>query len=125
MSAIQGLPVKVFTREAPCTKVDIFLCFSKGGEYVKVPVIQGRGIIGLNTPKYLIKKGLMYEMTQGGIDYWHLSMAGEEWLTAGLARHLELHPEDASRLPGRAGKVSKPQPRARRMTRTAKHPIKA
>lgn len=125
MSGIQGLPVKVFTREQPCTKVDIFLCFSRNGEYVKIPAIQARGIIGLNTPKYLVKKGLMYEMTQGGIDYWHLSMAGEEWLTAGLARHLELHPEDASRLPAAPGKISKTASTARRISRTPQRRIKA
>lgn len=124
MTGVQGLPTKIFSRESPCTKVDIFLCFSRDGEYVKVPVIQARGIIGLNTPKYLIKKGLMYELCQGGIDYWHLSMAGEEWLTAGLARHLELHPEDASRLPGRAGKVSKTATAPRRIMRTAQRRIK-
>lgn len=86
--------VKVFTRESPCTKVHIHNCFITEQGYGSKAVVEARGDIGLNTPKYLLREGYMHAYTQGGVDYYMLTSEGVVWLTEGLKRHLELHPED-------------------------------
>lgn len=98
MSAIVGLPVKVFTRDNPCTKVDLHNCFMSDGSSKPVPAIVGRGIIGVNAIRYLVNSGYARKYESGGVDYWELTESGVDWLTKGLARHLKLHPEDRVKL---------------------------
>lgn len=100
--ALKPLPVRVFTRADPCTKVDLHNCFiSPGGSYLMRPVVEARGIIGLNAIKYLIREGYARTVHDVGIEYWQLTAAGRTWLSEGLQRHLELHPDDAKRVRGR------------------------
>lgn len=87
--------VKVFTRDNQCTKVDIHNCFAGHHGYIDRAVVEARGDIGLNTPKYLLRKGYAIEICEGNVDYYRLTSAGTVWLHAGLLRHLELHPDDA------------------------------
>lgn len=91
-------PVKVFTRDDPCTKVHLSNCFTQGGRYVARAVIEARGEIGVNAIKYLLREGYATAYESVGIDWWRLTPDGEAWLAKGLARHLELHPEDAREL---------------------------
>lgn len=95
-------PVKVFTREDPVTKVTLHNCFYRGGVYVPRAVVEARGEIGLNAIKYLKKNYLALQEERGTHEYWILTRLGEEWLTEGLARHLELHPGDRVKLNGQA-----------------------
>lgn len=95
-------PVKVFSREEPCTKVDLFNCFSRGGVYVPRAIVEARGEIGVNAIKYLVKKDLAEITEEGNVAYWVLTDEGETWLSEGLARHLVLHPLDAALVTGRA-----------------------
>lgn len=112
---MEVLPVKVFTKENPCTKVDIHNCFvGESGKYEQRPVVQARGVIGLNTPKYLIREGYAVYTYDKGIDYIHLTQNGEHWLRLGLERFLELHPE--RRVEVRNGKPSSPVRRVARRT---------
>ncbi|MEG1121233.1 MAG: hypothetical protein RSE62_03420 [Citrobacter sp.] len=89
-------PVKIFSRENPCTKVDIHNCFFDGRTYVRRAVVEARGEIGLNTPKYLLKNEYLAATHERGIDYLALTQAGKEWLEDGLRRFLALHPERAA-----------------------------
>lgn len=92
-------PVRVFDRENPCSKVDLHLCFYPQGRYKDRAVVEARGEIGINAIKYLKKQGYANAVETAGVEYWTLSEEGKSWLAEGLKRHLELHPEDKSRLP--------------------------
>lgn len=127
---IKPLPIKVFTREEPATKVDIVNAFWDGTAFGPCPVIRSRGIIGLNVPKYLVRKGLAEYTFQKDVEMLRLTRAGEKWLIDGLESHLKRHPGDARRLThGRPGKPAStretaapasPAPTARRITRAAR-----
>lgn len=100
-SQITPQEVRVFTRERPCDKVDLFLCFfdyatQKPRRRAKV---EARGEIGLNAIKYLKREGLALEYEEGGVDWWELTKDGVSWLIGGVRRFLELHPQEASRMP--------------------------
>ena len=84
---------KVFTRDNPCTKVDLHNCFYHGGQYVNRPVIEAKMEIGENAPKYLIREGLVVLRTIGQVDMYCVTPKGDQWLRTGIVRYLELHPE--------------------------------
>lgn len=98
-------PIRVFSRDEECTKVDLHNCFYLDGTSpVRRAVVEARGEIGVNAIKYLKKKDYAEQYEAEGVDWWELTEEGQEWLKSGLARHLELHPEDAgkvTRAPGR------------------------
>ncbi len=95
---ILPLPVKVFSREHPATKVDMCNCFWNGKAFTPRAVIQARGIIGLNVPKYLLRENLAEVSFAGDVEMLTLTKKGERWLTEGLAKHLKRHPEQAADL---------------------------
>ena len=86
---------KVFSREEPCTKIDLFNCFFKLGKYVDRMVIEAHAEIGLNAKKYLFREGYAALTTERGVEYYRLTQDGREWLSKGVLRYLELHPERA------------------------------
>lgn len=118
-------PVRVFTRDDPCTKVDIHNCFMVNGIFSKRPVVEARGEIGINTPKYLIREAYAIATHERGIDYLQLTASGKAWLTNGLARFLELHPHRAADVvayqtvrKGAAKPATAPTARPARISRT-------
>ena len=113
--SVEVLPVKVFTRDEPCTKVDIHNCFTSPTGYAPVPVVTARGKIGLNVPKYLLREGFAVAVSIKNIDYYDLTTTGVEWLEKGLKRHLELHPDDAAKVI-----KHRSRPPIKRAVRTAK-----
>lgn len=98
MANIVPKPVREFTREQPCDKVHLFLCFNQSGRYVRRAVVEARGEIGVNAIKYLKREDYAREYEAEGVDWWELTQAGQAWLTKGLARYLELHPQHRARL---------------------------
>jgi hypothetical protein len=84
---------KHFDRANPCTKVDLHNCFYRAGKYVPRRVIEARSDIGLNAPKYLLREGYATETTVGNADFYILTEEGKAWLSKGIRRYLELHPE--------------------------------
>ncbi len=106
MSNITPKPVKIFTRDLPVTKVDLHNCFCPAGQYVKRAVVEARGEIGLNAIKYLLKNDYATRFEERNVDYWKLTADGEEWLRKGLARHLELHPEEVILVNSRSAPVA-------------------
>lgn len=92
-------PVKVFTRDNPCTKVDLHNCFASGtGEYVRRPVVEAQGEIGVNSAKYLLKKEYAVYRSEAGVDYYELTAEGEQWLRDGLVSHLKRHLDDMAKV---------------------------
>lgn len=85
--------IAVFTKENPCTKIEIHNCFSRGGVYANQPLVQAQTIIGENCPKYLIKSGYVVVRTIAQVDHYCLTPEGDNWLRLGIRRYLTIHPE--------------------------------
>jgi hypothetical protein len=111
-------PVRVFSKAEPCTKVDLFNCFTAEYGYTPRPVVEAQGEIGLNSAKYLIKKGYAIYRSQGGVDYYELTVAGEEWLTKGVAAHIARHPDDYQKLVIHGRTTTQQSPPSVRVART-------
>ncbi len=109
-------PVKVFTRDDPCTKVDLWNCFAIPGGFRRRAVIEARGEIGINAIKYLTREGYAKVRHDGQVDYWELTPAGIDWLVKGTARFIQLNPTRERELlvPLNSGK-----PARRRVSRPA------
>lgn len=87
-----------FTRESPCTKLELWNCFRSAKGYLPVPVVNAKAQIGDNAPKYMLREGYIRLSTVAGVDYYLLTTEGARWLEKGIARHVELHPETESQL---------------------------
>ena len=108
-------PTRVFTKDAPCTKVHLWNAFIGANGLRKLAVVHSRGEIGLNAPKYLKNNGYIVVLEEKGVEYYEWTPEGEVWLRKGLLRHLELHPEEIPQVQFYL-QLTKPQ-RARRVTR--------
>lgn len=95
---VQPKPIKVFSRDEPCSKVDLTNCFFRGGLYVKRATVETQGEIGVNAPKYLLSKGYMRTFTDKWVDYQELTELGRLWLEKGLKSHLQRYPQDRAKL---------------------------
>ena len=89
---------KIFSRENKCSKVDLFNCFWKNGEFRDRPVVEAHKVIGLNAPKYLMREGYVTRIEIKNVEYFHPTVAGDAWLRKGITRHIDLHPEDRALL---------------------------
>lgn len=61
-------------------------------------VVHAHTIIGVNTPKYLLREGYAKTVARKGVDYYELTPSGQMWLQEGVVKHLRRHPSDASQL---------------------------
>ena len=95
-----------FTRDNPVTKVELHNAFWRTGQYRDTPVVDAKRIIGDNAPKYMLREDFISMETRGGVDWYILTDSGREWLRAGIARYLELHPERRSEVRGMETPVS-------------------
>ena len=98
MPLLDVKPVREFTRDQPCTKVDLWNAFRRDGRFVSRAFVEVRGEIGINAPKYLRREGFAIMVEEKGIDYLCLTKTGVDWLTRGVVRYLELHPEEMAKL---------------------------
>ena len=98
MPLLEVKPVKEFSRDQPCTKVDLWNAFRRGLVFTPRPFGEVRGGVGVNAPKYLRREGYAVMVEKDGIDYLALTDKGRAWLTSGLLRYLELHPEETPKL---------------------------
>jgi hypothetical protein len=90
--------VKVFSREAPCTKLEIWNCFRAAKGFVRIPAIIAQSHIGANVPRVMEKEGRLITTEQNGIEYYVLTVTGQEWLYEGLRRYLKNHPAHAAQV---------------------------
>lgn len=84
-----------FTRESPCSKVDIWNGFRRGSGFPAIPVVEAKSFTGDNAPKYLAREGYLRAFTAGGVDFYQLTPEGISWLLKGIHRYVDLHPEAA------------------------------
>lgn len=91
--------VKVFTKDNPCTKVDIWNCFRGPMGFTLIQVDRAHSIIGKNAPRVMLKNGYI-ERRAGkmGQDLYLMTSKGREWLIQGIASHLRRHPGDAAKM---------------------------
>lgn len=106
---------KVFSKENPCSKKDLWLCFRTARGWRGVQVDEAHSIIGVNAPRYLERQGYLLKDAGAGTDVYLLTAAGEEWLTRGIQSYLKNHPSEVGEIPF----LSAPS-RGRRIRRTAR-----
>jgi hypothetical protein len=114
-------PVKVFTKDQPCTKLEIHNCFAGPHGYIARPVVEAQGEIGKNAPKHMLSKLYLVYRTVGNIDYYELTRTGTIWLHDGLAAYLKHHPDRQKDVKVVSSSVPKPAT----AVRVARSPRKA
>lgn len=92
----------VFTRDNPCTKLDLWNAFRGRRGFVKRQVDEAKAVIGVNAPRVMVKNGYLHEIRDRDADYFRLTSDGEKWLKKGMENFLKNHPDrvsDAVNLP--------------------------
>lgn len=91
--------VKVFTKDNPCTKRDLWECFVGPTGFRTVLVVEAHSVIGVNAPRGMEKMGrLAVKRTPRG-EYYTLTAEGREWLKKGVLSYAKNHPVDAAGIP--------------------------
>lgn len=83
---------KVFTKDAPCSKFDIWQCFRSTSGFVAVRTVVAQSIIGLNVPRIMEREGRLVREEMGGVEFYALTPEGKAWLMAGFQAYLKNHP---------------------------------
>ena len=88
--------VAVFTRDNPCTKLEIWNTFRTRRGFKRVQVDQAKAVIGANAPKNMLKQGYVEVVDVKNVEYFELTEDGKEWLKKGIAGYVKRHPDNAS-----------------------------
>jgi hypothetical protein len=83
----------VFTRDNPCTKLDLWNCFRGKRGFVQKQIDVAYSIIGKNAPRYLIREGYAERVEIRGTEYLRLTEMGATWLEKKFLHLLSKHPE--------------------------------
>lgn len=85
--------VRVFSKDNPCSKLDLWKCFyhPKAG-FVRVPIAIAHAAIGLNAPRGMMAKARLYRVESNGKEVYGLTPEGEQWLIAGIRAYVKNHP---------------------------------
>jgi hypothetical protein len=86
--------VKVFTKDNPVTKLDLWNCFRGHRGFINIQVDTAKSLIGENSPRYLTSKGYLGVVERKNVEYYSLTTAGAKWLLDGFKRYLKNHPLD-------------------------------
>ena len=89
--------VKVFTRDNPCTKLDVWNCFRGSRGFRRVQVDEAHSIVGLNAPRNMLKNGYITIVEHRQSEYYALTASGVKWLSSRFKKYLERHPNDRKR----------------------------
>lgn len=87
--------IKRFTKDNPCTKIDIWNCFYGKRGFIKVSVVEARSKIGVNAPRVMEGNAYLVRKNAATMDYYELTELGKEWLVNGVKRYLKNHPSSA------------------------------
>lgn len=91
--------VRVFSRENPCTKRDLWVCFRREEGYLPVPVAQAHAIVGLHAPRYMERQSYLVREHELQVEYYRLTARGVQWLERGIQSYLKNHPAEADSVP--------------------------
>lgn len=96
MSKSTGTPtVAVFTRDNPCTKLDLWNCFRSRRGFRQVQVAEAKSRIGANAPRGMISNGRLETVHTANTESYRLTKAGVEWLRTGISHFIKNHPDRA------------------------------
>jgi hypothetical protein len=84
--------VKIFDRENPCTKLDIYNCFRGRRGWLSVQVDVAHSDIGINAPRVMERDGKIVKVKTAKGDFYELTDYGMEWLDKGIRSFLRNHP---------------------------------
>lgn len=87
--------VKVFTKQKPCTKKDIWNCFRGPTGFLKVQVDDAHAEVGVNVPRVMERQGYLVKESLPKGDYYYLTSMGQSWLENGIKSFLRNHPAEA------------------------------
>lgn len=93
--------IRIFTREKPCTKKDIWLAFRRRTGFAILQVDKAHAEIGVNVPRGMEKEGRLVRITVKGVDYYKLTQEGQDWLLRGMASYIRNHPSEEATIPFR------------------------
>ena len=94
--------MRVFTKEAPCSKIDIYNCFYGAGSFYNdddlrsCDIVRARSIIGRNVPRRLVEQGHAVLVQLRGQEHIKLTEEGNNWLIKGVNRYLKNNPDKFS-----------------------------
>jgi hypothetical protein len=84
---------KVFTKDEPCNKKDIWNCFRARSGFRIVAKDEAKSIVGANAPRVMLKAGRIEEVEHKGKTCLKLTKKGEAWATNGVTSFLRNHPD--------------------------------
>lgn len=91
MRAMKPEP-KVFTKDRPCSKFELWTCFYGSKGFRTVQVDEAHAVIGLNVPRVMEREGRLEKVEQKQQEFYRLTEDGEEWLLKGFRNYLINHP---------------------------------
>jgi len=83
---------KVFAKDKPCTKFDIWQCFYGSSGFRIVQVDEAHAVIGLNVPRVMEREGRLEKVEHRRQECYVLTEDGEAWLLKGFRNYLINHP---------------------------------
>lgn len=96
---VKAVSIKQFTKDAPCSKVDIWNCF-RGHKFTlwrdgthSVDIVWARSVIGRHVPRALVNAGRAEIQEVDGEMHIRTTEVGEEWLVDGTFRYVSNQPE--------------------------------
>ena len=93
--------IRVFTRDKPCTKKDIWIAFRRRTGFAILQVDKAHAEIGVNVPRVMEREGRLVRLTVNAVDYYKLTLEGQEWLLRGMANYIRNHPSEEATIPFR------------------------
>lgn len=90
-------PVAVFSKEKPCSKLQIWNAFRGRRAFGSVLVVDAQAQIGVNVPRIMEREGRLVRREVAGQDIYTLTPDGEGWLFAGMQAYLKNHPADVEK----------------------------
>lgn len=91
--------VKVFTKDHPCTKADIWRCFRTATGFKPVQVDIAHSQIGKNVPRVMERNGYLVKTLGVSADHYVLTDDGEQWLIRGIESYMKNHPAERDSIP--------------------------
>lgn len=91
--------VKVFSKDNPCTKRDLWVCFRDARGFRKVQVAQAHSVIGVNAPRVMERNGYLVKETYRSAEWYVLTAEGEAWLLRGINSYVKNHPSERPSIP--------------------------
>jgi len=85
--------IKKFTKDNPCTMVDIWNCFRIKNGFRNVQIGEAQSLIGINVPNYMLRMNRLVIFEIRREEYYVLTHDGAEWLERKFTRYLQSYPE--------------------------------